>query len=132
MLLSIGYLAGRYREGAEIAKAGVSALLIGAFTLVADGGSGALELMLGVESAVSLLVVREIIVQALLAVVLGLAVYPLVRRVLGSGAGRLRARRRAAVRAPQASPPRQAGRDAARTVRVRRPTGATAGSGGIA
>ena len=82
VLLSIGYVAGRYREGADIAKAGVSAVLIGAFTLVAAVGIGALELMLGVEASISLLVVREIIVQALLAVVIGLAVYPLLRRVL--------------------------------------------------
>jgi molybdopterin biosynthesis enzyme len=38
--------------------------------------------MLGVDAAVSPLVVREIFVQALLAVVLGFAVYPLVRRVV--------------------------------------------------
>ncbi len=82
VLLSIGYVAGRYREGADITKTGVSALLIGGFTLLAAVGVGALELMLGVEASVSLLVVREIIVQALLAVVIGLAVYPLLRRAL--------------------------------------------------
>ncbi len=40
--------------------------------------------MLGVDAPVSLLVVREILVQALLAVVLAFAVYPLVRRALGA------------------------------------------------
>ena len=40
--------------------------------------------MLGVDAPVSLLVVREIVVQALLAVALAFAVYPLVRRALGA------------------------------------------------
>ena len=38
--------------------------------------------MLGVDAPVSLLVVREILVQSLLAIGLGFAVYPLLRRVL--------------------------------------------------
>lgn len=82
VLLSVGYVAGRYRESADITKPLGSALLIGGFTLLSALGVGALELLLGVDAPVSLLVLREIIVQALLAVVLGFAVYPLVRRVL--------------------------------------------------
>jgi rod shape-determining protein MreD len=84
VLLLIGYLAGRYREGFEIRGAVVPALLAGGFTLVAAAGFAAIELMLGVDAPVSLLVVREILVQALLAVVLAFAVYPLVRRALGA------------------------------------------------
>ncbi len=84
VLLSIGYLAGRYREGFEIRGAVVPALLTGGFTLVAAAGFAAIELMLGVDAAVSLLVVREILIQALLAVLLAFAVYPLVRRALGA------------------------------------------------
>ena len=38
--------------------------------------------MLGVDAPVSLLVVREILVQGLLGVVLGFGVYPLVRRIV--------------------------------------------------
>ena len=110
VLLSIGYLAGRYREGFEIRSGIVPALLCGGFTLLGAAGFAAIELMLGVDAPVSLLVVREIVVQALLAVVLGFAVFPLVRRALGPAlvdyqpssrllaAGRLR-RRRAARRA---------------------------------
>ncbi len=82
VLLSVGYVAGRYREGADITNPVVSAVLIGAFTMVSAVGVAALELMLGVDAPVSLLVVREIAVQALLAVMLGFAVYPLARRVL--------------------------------------------------
>ena len=106
VLLSIGYLAGRYREGFEIRSGLVPALLAGGFTLLGATGFAAIELMLGVNAPVSLLVVREIVVQALLAVALGFAVYPLVRRALGPAlvdykpssrllvAGRLRRRHR--------------------------------------
>jgi rod shape-determining protein MreD len=83
VLLSIGYLAGRYREGFEIRSGVVPALLAGGFTLVAATGFAAIELMLGVDATVSLLVVREILVQALLATVLAFGIYPLVRRALG-------------------------------------------------
>jgi rod shape-determining protein MreD len=82
VLLSIGYLAGRYREGFEISNLTVPALLSGGFTLLAATGFAAIELMLGVDAPVSLLVVREILVQALLAIGLGFGVYPLLRRVL--------------------------------------------------
>ena len=82
VLLSVGYLAGRYREGFEIRGRGVPALLSGAFTMLAAAGFAAIELLLGVDAPVSLLVVREILVQGLLGGLLGFAVYPLVRRVL--------------------------------------------------
>ncbi len=83
VLLSIGYLAGRYREGFEIKSGLVAALLAGAFTMLGAAGFAAIELMLGVDAPVSLLVVREIFVQGLLGAALGFAVYPLVRRALG-------------------------------------------------
>jgi rod shape-determining protein MreD len=82
VLLSIGYLAGRYRESFPITSKLVPPLLAGGFTLLAAAGFAVLQLMLGVDTAVSLLVVREIIVQSLLAVILGFGLYPLVRRVL--------------------------------------------------
>jgi rod shape-determining protein MreD len=84
VLLSIGYLAGRYREGFEIRNGIVPALLAGGFTLLGSAGFAAIELMLGVDAPVSLLVVREILLQGLFAVVLAFAVYPLVRRALGA------------------------------------------------
>ena len=82
VLLLIGYLAGRYREGIEITSGIVPALLAGAFTLLASAGFAAIELILGVDAPVSLLVVREILVQGLVAVILAFGVYPLVRRIL--------------------------------------------------
>lgn len=82
VLLSIGYLAGRYREGFEISGFIVVPLLAAGFTLLYAGGFAAVQLMLGVETTVSVLAVREILVQALLALLLAIPVYPLVRRIL--------------------------------------------------
>jgi len=123
VLLSIGYLAGRYREGFEIRGAAVPALLAGAFTMLAAAGFAAIELMLGVDAPVSLLVVREILVQGLLGGLLGFAVYPLVRRVLAPAlidykpspsrllsAGRLRRRGRRTRAVEHAAPRRRARR----------------------
>jgi rod shape-determining protein MreD len=82
VLLTIGYLAGRYRESAEISNRWIPALIAGGLTLVGATGFAAIQLMLGVDTPVSLLVVREIVVQSLLAIPLALAIYPLLRRVL--------------------------------------------------
>ena len=82
VLLSAGYLAGRYREGAEISNPLIPPLLAGALTTAAAAGFAAIQLMLGVRTPVSLLVLREIFVQGLLAVLLTIPIYPLIRRVL--------------------------------------------------
>ena len=82
VLLTIGYLAGRYREGFEITNSLVPPLLTGAFTLVGAAGFAATQLLLGVDAPVSLLVLREILVQGLFAVVLAVPLYPLLRRIL--------------------------------------------------
>jgi rod shape-determining protein MreD len=122
VLLSIGYLAGRYREGFEIRNGIVPALLAGGFTLIGATGFAAIELMLGVDAPVSLLVVREILVQSLLATVLAFAVYPLVRRALGAALvdyqpksrllvpGRIRRRRGRRGRGVEHATPRRRGR----------------------
>jgi rod shape-determining protein MreD len=81
-LLSIGYLAGRYRESFEITNSLVPPLLAGGFTALGTAAFAAVQLMLGVETPVSLLVVREILVQALLAILLAVPVYPLIRRIV--------------------------------------------------
>jgi rod shape-determining protein MreD len=82
VLLSIGYLAGRYREGFEISNSLLPPLLAGGFTLLAGIGFGALQLLLGVETPLSIGVLNEIVVQALLAILLAIPVYPLLRRTL--------------------------------------------------
>jgi rod shape-determining protein MreD len=82
MLLAVGYLAGRYREGTEISNTLMPPLLIGVLTMAASAGFAAIQLMLGIDVQVSLLVLREIFVQGLLAFVLAIPFYPLIRRVL--------------------------------------------------
>jgi rod shape-determining protein MreD len=82
VLLGVGYLAGRYREGAEVSNSLIPPLLGGVLTTAAAAGFAAIQLMLGVNTTVSLLVLREIIVQGLLAVVLAIPIYPLIRRAL--------------------------------------------------
>ena len=84
VLLGAGYLAGRYREGAEVSNSLIPPLLAGVLTTVAAAGFAAIQLMLGVHTPVSLLVLREIFVQGLLAVVLTIPIYPLIRRILRS------------------------------------------------
>jgi rod shape-determining protein MreD len=81
-LLAAGYLAGRYREGFEVSSSLVPPLLTGALALLAAATYAAVQLMLGVETPVSLLVLREILVKGLLAVLLAVPIYPLVRRAL--------------------------------------------------
>jgi rod shape-determining protein MreD len=82
VLLSIGYLAGRYRESFEIAGRLVAPLVAGGLTLLGAAAFAAIQLMLGVDATVSVLFVREIVVQGLLAVLLALPLYPLIRRIL--------------------------------------------------
>jgi rod shape-determining protein MreD len=81
-LLSVGYLAGRYREGTEISNTLMPPILIGVLTVAASAAFSALQLMLGIDAQVSLLVLREIFVQGLLAFLLAIPFYPLIRRVL--------------------------------------------------
>jgi rod shape-determining protein MreD len=82
VLLSIGYLAGRYREGFEISNALIPLFLAGALTLLGGIGFSALQLLFGVETALSLGVLHEIVIQALLAILLAALIYPLLRRAL--------------------------------------------------
>jgi len=82
VLLTIGYLAGRYREGFEISTSLAPALLAGGLTVLGASIFGAIQLMLGVDTQVSLLVVREILVKGLLAFLLAMPLYPLIRRIL--------------------------------------------------
>jgi len=82
VLLGAGYLAGRYREGAEVSNSLIPPLLAGVLTTAAVAGFAAIQLMLGVHTPVSLLVLREIFVQGLLAVLLTIPIYPLIRWAL--------------------------------------------------
>jgi rod shape-determining protein MreD len=81
-LLATGYLAGRWREGYDIVSSLVPPLLTGALCGFAALAYGGIELMLGIESTVSLLVLREIVVQALLGALLAVPIFPAIRRLL--------------------------------------------------
>jgi rod shape-determining protein MreD len=83
-LLLAGYLAGRYREGFEITNSLVPVLLVGGLTVAYAATYAGIQLMLGVETPVSLLVLREIVVKGLLGMLLALGVYPLLRLCLRS------------------------------------------------
>jgi rod shape-determining protein MreD len=82
VLLATGYLAGMFRERFEIHSRLVAPLLCAFLTVFAELGFGAVELMLGIESKVSPLVVRDILVKGIFAFFLGWAVYIGVRRAL--------------------------------------------------
>jgi rod shape-determining protein MreD len=85
LLLLAGYLAGRYREGAEISNSLIPPLLAGALSLLVATGFAAIELMLGVDTPVSLLVLREIFLKGVYAVFLAVPIFAVVRRVLRPG-----------------------------------------------
>jgi rod shape-determining protein MreD len=119
VLLSVGYLAGRYRESVEITSSWVPPLLVGGFTLLAAGGLAAVELMLGVEASVSILFLREVVAQGVLAVLLAIPLYPLIRRILAPALVDYEPARRILV--PGLRRSRRRGRGHARIARNRRP-----------
>jgi len=81
-LMAAGYLAGRWREGYDIVSSLVPPLLTGALTALTALIYGALTLTLGVDAPVSVLALREVVVQGLLAILLAIPVFPLVRRIV--------------------------------------------------
>jgi rod shape-determining protein MreD len=82
VLLSAGYLAGLFRERFEIHSPLVPPLLCMGLTLFAELGFGALQLLLGIDTTVSVLVVREMVIQSIFAFFLGWPIYLGVRRAL--------------------------------------------------
>jgi rod shape-determining protein MreD len=84
VLLTVGYLAGRYRESFEIENSTAPALVTAALTLLATIGFTALQLTLGVDIPVSSALIGDAIVKAFLAYLLAFPIYPLVRLALRS------------------------------------------------
>jgi rod shape-determining protein MreD len=82
VLLGVGYGAGLFRERYEIHSSLGAALLCAAGTLIAELGFGAVQLMLGLDSSVSLLVIRDILVKSIFAFLLGWAIFLGLRRAL--------------------------------------------------
>ena len=82
VLLGTGYLAGLFRERFEIHSSLVPALLCMGLTLVAELGFAAIQLLLGVDAPLSLLIVRDMLLKSVYAFFLGWPIYLLVRRTL--------------------------------------------------
>jgi rod shape-determining protein MreD len=82
VLLSIGYLAGLFRERFEVRSSLVPALLCMGLTLAAELGFAAIQLLLGIDAPVSLLIVRDMLLKSVYAFFLGWPIYLLVRRLL--------------------------------------------------
>jgi rod shape-determining protein MreD len=82
VLLSVGYLAGLYRERFDVTSALVPPLLCMALTLLAEASFGALQLMLGVDSQISTLVIRDLALKSIYAFFLGIPIFLGIRRAL--------------------------------------------------
>jgi rod shape-determining protein MreD len=82
VLLSVGYLAGLYRERFAVTNSLVPPLLCMGLTLVAKLSFAGVQLMLGVDAPISPLVVRDLALKSLYALFLGAPIYFLIRRAL--------------------------------------------------
>jgi len=82
VLLATGYLAGLFRERFEIHSPLVPPLLCMGLTVFAELGFGAVELMIGIDTSVSGLVVRDLLLKGVYAFLLGWPIYLGLRRVL--------------------------------------------------
>jgi rod shape-determining protein MreD len=82
VFLAVGYLAGRYRESFELSSPLVPPALAAGLTLFGSFVFAAIQLMLGVDAPVSLLIIREMVLQTLLSFILAVPLYPAVRWAL--------------------------------------------------
>ncbi len=82
VLLGIGYMAGLFRERFDIHSPLVPPLLCMGGTLVAEIGYAAVQLMLGIDAPVSLLIVRDMVLKSVYAFFLGWPIYIGMRRAL--------------------------------------------------
>ncbi len=99
LLIGVGYIAGRYRELRDTSHTLVPP--IGGFlaTLGFDAGFSLVQFLLGVDSSVSPLVIREILVSAVINALIAVPVYAGVRALLRPDLiDDLRPRRRPATR----------------------------------
>jgi len=82
VLIAVGYAAGMFRERFEIHSRFVVPLLCALLTFAAELGYGAIEAMFGIDTDVSILVLRDILVQSAFAFFLGWAIYVGLRRLV--------------------------------------------------
>ena len=96
-MLSVGYVAGRYRETIGFPTRGAVVLLGGALTLLGALVIAAIQIGTGIDATVSFLVVRDALIKSLLGALLAIPVLWIVRLVVRSA---LVDERRAARRRP--------------------------------
>jgi rod shape-determining protein MreD len=82
VLLGVGYLAGLFRERFEIHSSLMPALLCMGLTLAAELGFAAIQVLLGIDAPVSVLIVRDMLLKSVYAFFLGWPIYLIVRRAL--------------------------------------------------
>ena len=82
VLIAVGYAAGTFRERFEIHSRLVVPILCALLTFAAELGYGAIEAMFGIDTDVSILVLRDILVQSAFAFFLGWAIYAGLRRLV--------------------------------------------------
>ncbi|OJU84791.1 MAG: rod shape-determining protein MreD [Solirubrobacterales bacterium 70-9] len=82
VLIAVGYAAGIFRERFEIHSRLVAPLLCALLTFAAELGFGAVEAMFGIDTEVSVLVLRDILIQSAFAFFLGWAIYVGLRRLV--------------------------------------------------
>ncbi|MGH2923859.1 MAG: rod shape-determining protein MreD [Solirubrobacterales bacterium] len=81
-LMAVGYVAGRYREGAGPPARAAVPVLGGGLTLLGAVAFAAIQIGTGIDADVSTLVVRDAVVKTLLGVALAFPVFWLVRLIL--------------------------------------------------
>jgi len=82
VLLSAGYLAGLYRERFDVTSSLVPPLLCMGLTLFAQLAFSAMQLMLGIDTAVDALIIRDVLIKSIYAFFLGVPIYLALRRIL--------------------------------------------------
>lgn len=82
VLIAIGYAAGTFRERFEIHSRLVVPLMCAVMTLLGELGFGAVEAMFGIDTSVSVMVVRDMLIKSLFAFFLGWAIYIGMRRLV--------------------------------------------------
>jgi rod shape-determining protein MreD len=82
VLLAAGYAAGAYRERFPIPSRLVPPLICAGLTLFSELGFGAVQAMLGIDSSVSGLVVKDMLLKSVFAFFLGWPIYVGLRRLL--------------------------------------------------
>src|SRR6201995_5846791 len=80
VLIAVGYAAGMFRERFEIHSRLVVPLLCALLPFAAELGFGAVEAMFGIDTDVSVFVVRDMLIKTIFAFFIGWALYPGMRR----------------------------------------------------